>query len=312
MAKKYLQFGILTTAVTYLLIFAGGLVRISGAGLGCPDWPKCFGRWIPPTNLNQLPPHIDPGSFNLTLAWIEYSNRLLGAVTGILVLILAVWAFKFLKQSRGIPVTAALVLVLTGMNGWLGKVVVESLLKPHVVTLHMLLALAMVSVLLINVKMTSLLVYPDQEKNSDYLPGLKRWTALAIGLLLVEILIGTELRAGLEVISANHPIAGAASWIRSLGPIKYFHTAIGLLLAATVYLIYRYILKSKAPSPAVKFIGTAILILTILQILLGDLMVFVHFSGLARLQHMWIAAVVWGLLIITYQRLEFARIGKNS
>ena len=72
---------------TYLLIFIGGLVRVSGAGMGCPDWPKCFGRWIPPTSLSQLPDYIDPEKFNLVLAWVEYLNRLFGALVGLIILI---------------------------------------------------------------------------------------------------------------------------------------------------------------------------------------------------------------------------------
>ena len=72
--KLFQFFAYLSTGMTYLLIFIGGLVRVSGAGMGCPDWPKCFDRWIPPTNIDQLPEHIDPSKFNIVLAWIEYSN----------------------------------------------------------------------------------------------------------------------------------------------------------------------------------------------------------------------------------------------
>src|SRR4029453_2067836 len=58
-----------TTAVTYRLILVGGLVRASGAGLGCPDWPKCFGLWIPPASAAELPPEFDPSQFNQMLMW---------------------------------------------------------------------------------------------------------------------------------------------------------------------------------------------------------------------------------------------------
>ena len=78
--NTFRNFSYLSTGLTYLLIFVGGLVRVAGAGMGCPDWPKCFDRWIPPTSLEQLPDHIDPAKFNIVLAWIEYSNRLFGAL----------------------------------------------------------------------------------------------------------------------------------------------------------------------------------------------------------------------------------------
>ncbi len=78
--KRFRHLALFATFATYFAIFMGGLVRVSGAGLGCPDWPKCFGRWFPPTSLSQLPPEIDPSLFNLTLAWIEYINRLMISV----------------------------------------------------------------------------------------------------------------------------------------------------------------------------------------------------------------------------------------
>ena len=72
-------------AFTYSLILIGGFVRVSGAGMGCPDWPKCFDRWYPPLSISQIPSHIDPSLFNITLAWTEYFNRLFGMLTGIII-----------------------------------------------------------------------------------------------------------------------------------------------------------------------------------------------------------------------------------
>ena len=98
--NKYFRFSILSIIVTYLLIFIGGLVRVSGAGMGCPDWPKCFGRWIPPTSLSQLPDYIDPEKFNLVLAWVEYLNRLSGAFVGFIILVSCVYAILHFKNNK--------------------------------------------------------------------------------------------------------------------------------------------------------------------------------------------------------------------
>ena len=85
---------------TYFLIFIGGLVRVSGAGLGCPDWPKCFGRWIPPISARQLPIDIDPSLFNFTLAWIEYINRMIGVFVGLSILLTAILALRYFRNNK--------------------------------------------------------------------------------------------------------------------------------------------------------------------------------------------------------------------
>ena len=93
-------FTILSTILTYILIFVGGMVRVAGAGMGCPDWPKCFGRWIPPTSLDQLPDHIDPAKFNIVLAWIEYGNRLFGALVGLSIAITLYLVLKYIFRCH--------------------------------------------------------------------------------------------------------------------------------------------------------------------------------------------------------------------
>ena len=100
--KLFQFFAYLSTGMTYLLIFIGGLVRVSGAGMGCPDWPKCFDRWIPPTNIDQLPEHIDPSKFNIVLAWIEYSNRLFGALVGLTITLTMLLMFKYYSNETRI------------------------------------------------------------------------------------------------------------------------------------------------------------------------------------------------------------------
>ena len=97
--------------LVYFVILAVGIVRISGAGLGCPDWPRCFGRWIPPTDISQIPPHINTGDFNFRLAWTEYINRLAGVISGFVIF----GIFLFLVKNYCEKWKMALTVVLLGL-----------------------------------------------------------------------------------------------------------------------------------------------------------------------------------------------------
>ena len=122
MNKLFFQSAVVSTVLSYLLIFVGGLVRVSGSGLGCPDWPKCFGRWIPPTNISQIPEYIDPSSFNIVLAWIEYGNRLLGVIVGLSIVVMTMIAIIYIRKNKKILFNSLLALFLVGANGGLGAI----------------------------------------------------------------------------------------------------------------------------------------------------------------------------------------------
>src|SRR5215468_8118501 len=137
-----------TTASTYLLILVGGLVRASGAGLGCPDWPRCFGTWIPPASAAELPPQFDAALFNPTLMWTEYLNRLLGVTVGFLILATVVSAWRHHRREPRILWASVAALLLTGFQGWLGGRVVARALAEWIVTAHLIFALVIVQLLL--------------------------------------------------------------------------------------------------------------------------------------------------------------------
>ncbi|MFM8535536.1 MAG: COX15/CtaA family protein, partial [Acidimicrobiia bacterium] len=137
-----------TTATTYFLILVGGLVRASGAGLGCPDWPRCFGSWIPPASAASLPPQFDPSQFNPFLMWTEYLNRLLGASVGILIFATAVSAWRHHRRDPHILWTTIAAFLLVGFEGWLGGRVVAHELAAWIVTAHLIVAIIIVQLLL--------------------------------------------------------------------------------------------------------------------------------------------------------------------
>jgi len=181
MEKKLLNFkrlSIITTIFTYILIFLGGLVRVSGAGLGCPDWPKCFGRWIPPTDVSQLPANMDPGLFNFTLAWIEYVNRLAGVMIGLLIAAVGILAIKNFRHYPKILIPAILAALLVAFQGWQGSQVVASELEPIIVSVHMAIAFVIISLLLYITQQAHYLQSPGLEKSAQYPAGMSRWFGL--------------------------------------------------------------------------------------------------------------------------------------
>src|SRR5688572_26842534 len=187
-----------TTGTTYFLILVGGLVRASGAGLGCPDWPRCFGSWVPPMSAADLPPGFEVSQFNPVLMWTEYLNRLLGATVGVLIFATLISAWRHHRRTGRIfwPTLAAFVLV--GFEGWLGGVVVQNELAAWIVTVHLLVALVIVSLLLYAT------VYAFFAAGAaDRVHGRARrplaWSALAlIAITVAQVTLGAQVREGVD------------------------------------------------------------------------------------------------------------------
>ncbi len=108
-AAKFRRLGTLTIFAVYFVILVGGIVRASGSGMGCPDWPTCFGQWVPPTDESQLPANYhqiyaqrgyENTQFNPVKTWIEYTNRLVGVTIGFLILLTA-WISIIIKRFLG-------------------------------------------------------------------------------------------------------------------------------------------------------------------------------------------------------------------
>ncbi|MDQ3699826.1 MAG: COX15/CtaA family protein, partial [Chloroflexota bacterium] len=119
--RTFLRLALAGVVATYLAIVAGAVVRVTGSGLGCPDWPTCHGRWVPPLEPEPL---------------IEYTHRLAGAATSVLVLALPVLAWLWHRQRR-ILVPATLVPLLLAVQILLGAFVVWLELPPMVVLVHL-------------------------------------------------------------------------------------------------------------------------------------------------------------------------------
>ncbi len=223
-----------TTVATLLLITVGALVRASGAGLGCPDWPHCYGRWVPPLSVEDLPAGADRATFNLAKTWTEYLNRLAGVLVGGLVLWTAWRAWRARKAHRRVFPLAMGIAFLTGFQGWIGGLVVKYELDPRWVTVHLLLALIMLALLIVLRETAGLGNIPQTSAPSNMTAGLRRVLQALLLFSVVQILLGALVRGGLEVVVQENPTLPRDQWISTLGSVEWIHRLLAIALALAV------------------------------------------------------------------------------
>jgi len=290
---SFQRLAVTTTLLTYLLIGVGGLVRASGAGLGCPDWPRCFGSWIPPASAAALPPQFDPAQFNPTLMWTEYLNRLLGVSVGFAILGTTVAAWRRHRRHPRIlwPIVAAL--LLTGFEGWLGGRVVAHELAAWIVTAHMLVALVIVQ-LLLWATVESLIVDRPSARPSGALRGFgwAAWAATAV--LLVQVAFGTLVRGRVDdALDAAVPRAEA---LATVGMLDTTHRELAALVTLAVVGLWLWAwLRHGTHGPLVRA-ASAALAVVVAQLVAGMVLAGASLPPAAQVSHLTLASLLLGAL----------------
>lgn len=286
-----------TTAATYFLILVGGLVRASGAGLGCPDWPRCFGSWVPPASVADLPPQFDPAQFNWTLMWTEYLNRLLGVTVGLLILATTISAWRHHRREPRILYTTIAALLLTAYQGWLGGRVVAHELAAWIVTAHMIVALVIVQMLLY-VAVESFGRVEGRRLTAE------GWAMIAlIALTLVQIAFGTQVRGAVDAALD----AGVARDLAlgTVGRLDFVHRDLAFAVLLGTGLLTLWLLVKRAPSTRLRW-AFAVLGLAILQVGLGVVMAYGSLLPAAQVAHLTTASLLLGaetvLVLLTWRQ----------
>lgn len=265
--NTYQKTAVATIFATIFLIFVGGLVRAAGAGLGCPDWPKCFGSWIPPTSVVDLPSEFDASQFNVYKTWTEYINRLIGVIIGLLITATFLQSFRYRKKEPAIfySSTAAFVMVL--FQGWLGGQVVKSGLSEGLITIHMLLAMAiMMSLIFAAFRATQ-----DQIK-IDLDPKIRQWLSLATYILLaltfIELIAGTQVREAVDVVKNAPSPPPREVWLDQIGWLDEFHRTFAWTILFTGGVVL-YLSRWKTKSGLISKTGGWMFGVILFQIALG-------------------------------------------
>jgi cytochrome c oxidase assembly protein subunit 15 len=298
--RNFRRFALLNTIFVYLVIFAGGLVRVSGAGLGCPDWPKCFGRWIPPTSLEQLPPDIDPSLFNFTLAWIEYVNRLVGVIVGFLIAATAIWAILKYRKQMGIVLPSIAAALLVAFQGWHGSVVVASELHQPTVSIHLLLAL-LIAGLMIFISLKAFQLEQGKGIFANVPKEIKIWTAIIMILAFVQILMGTQIRSTLENLVISSPLLSDSQRLSEVGLINHIHLVLGILTGVLTWVFVLVVNKKGRVIPSIVKTGALIAAAVVfIQLLIGIGFIAFGLPPVLQVFHLWTGSIFIGILFMTF------------
>jgi len=271
-----------TTATTYLLILVGGLVRASGAGLGCPDWPRCFGSWIPPASAADLPPQFDPSQFNPTLMWTEYLNRLLGVTVGFLIFATAISAWRHHRHQPRILWTTIAAFLLVGFEGWLGGRVVAHELAAWIVTAHLIVAIVIVQLLLYA-------TFVAGEAGKESATGGSLAIAALIVLTLIQAGFGTQVRGHIET-AINAGVARDAA-LASIGRLDYLHRDLAFVVLIGATLLTLWLLSRRSSLVGWSFVTLG---LAVTQIVVGVFMAYASLIPAAQVGHLTVASLLLG------------------
>ena len=284
---------IASTVSTGLLIAWGGLVRASGSGDGCPDWPKCFGHWIPPLEYHSL---------------IEYTHRSLALISGILLIAQAIVILARYRDRRELVWPAALIGPLYVFQAALGAVVVRSGLDAGWVTVHF--AVAMIT-LAVPVWMLVAVVTDGRRGAGD--TALARLAALTAAASFVLLLVGTYVRAeNAGVVFQDWPLMDGRL-VPALGGAATAMFAHRVLAAAVMLLVLwlavrvRTIPGRTRPLVVLATLGGA---LFLLQVGVGAANVLTGLDVWARATHVALSAAIWADLVALVAVARWARLPK--
>lgn len=311
-ALHFRRIGILTIFAVYVVILMGGIVRASGAGMGCPDWPTCFGQWIPPTEESQLPANYheiyaergyENTQFNPVKTWTEYTNRLVGVTIGFLIFLTA-WSSRiYLKSDKTIFYLSLGSFFLVGFQGWLGSSVVASNLKPVIITLHMLLALVLVALLIYTIA-RSQREFLSQIDTQSLPDKFKTVLIAAMIMTLLQVAMGTQVREAVDFIAREH--IERQYWRDDFPVIFYIHRSFSLIILFTnLWLVWK-LYQSVSKQSLLFRTGLALAALVIIAILAGVSLDRLGVPAIVQPIHLLMANLIFGAQFFLYSCLKYA------
>lgn len=329
----YRKAGWLTCFSIFLLVLAGGIVRATGSGMGCPDWPTCFGTYIPPTSESELPDNYQEiflqkrlakidryvkvlkslgftkqaeriandgairqaDDFSVVTTWIEAINRYLGALTGIFAFATLLSSFQFIRKRTSIFVITLFGVIAVIINGWMGSVVVATNLMQGPITIHYLAAFIAAGLFMWPVTIKA----PEKSQNSG---NMDTWVFVLFGLIIIQSISGTWSRETVDSIARNNQLVDANQHLNlsAMGFIFVIHRYLSIIVVAiSVYLI------RKTTDATLKKWLHVFLIIAGAQVLAGSANILFVLPPFAQAFHIFAGGLLFGIsMFLTFKTIK--------
>lgn len=273
--NRFQKLAIATTAMTLFLIGVGGTVRASGSGLGCPDWPRCHGKWYPPLNFHSI---------------VEYSHRASASIVVMLVLALAVYAWVKYRSVASIFWPAFSALIVIGFQAFLGELVVKSKLNSHLIVAHFATSLGLLALVILTT------VNAFRPRGGRFGP-LARLTTAVAALTMATALIGAYVTQwGAALIYADWPLFDGKV-IPTFGQpndvIMFVHRVVAALLGAALVALLVRVRRQPRQRPLHLLAWVAVATWA-LQALAGAENIWTRLADWAVVAHVLGGALLWG------------------
>ncbi|MFT3909462.1 MAG: COX15/CtaA family protein [Ferruginibacter sp.] len=259
------NWAVATFILCFLVVIAGGVVRTTQSGMGCPDWPRCFGKWIPPTNASELPPDFEKylrkqdidHTFNALHTWIEYFNRLFGVLLGMIAIIQMFLLYRKRRSFYTAWQLSLWFLIVVVLTGLFGALVVKFNLAHLSISVHLLFA-----VLLIQIQLALLLSTRDKLSVLVIDDKIKKAVLAFLIILFIQSVLGTMVRMYVDDVSKTLHYEQRETWLANTPIAFLIHRSFSwLVLVGSFWLAWtgrNSIIKNKL------FVLTGIILLSMI------------------------------------------------
>jgi cytochrome c oxidase assembly protein subunit 15 len=308
--------------LTFDLILFGAFTRLSDSGLGCPDWPGCYGTSNPFRALDEIraaEAAMPTGPVTVFKAWVEMIHRYLAMSVGFLIIIQVILSFRQSGSNRTLAITGSLfLLVLVCLQGAFGAWTVTLKLQPIIVSMHLILALILFASMVWFAQRNSYHAGVAYQTQSTLPSALVLFAVLA---LFIQIFLGAWVSTNYAVLACPDFPTCMGTWYpqmdwqnafflwRDLGEAKsgemipmaalvtiHWVHRVGAIFASAI-LLFLALTALKVAEKKVQFWGKAIIFLLLLQILTGISNVVFQWPLLAALLHTGGAAAILFCLV---------------